>query len=107
MHSLYFCLSVTHENSVSSDSDFGIESTYMRFHGHLNKGEFAKWLKDLPDVISGKIVEKITDVKSVIRNRGIGVAFLSQNGRRSRQASENGSSRGQRARSKQRKSEEE
>jgi hypothetical protein len=74
----------------------------MRFHRHLDKGEFAEWLKHLPDVISGKIVEEITDVKSVVRNRGVGVSFLAKNGRGSRQASENGHSWRQRARTRER-----
>lgn len=61
----------------------------MRLHGHFNKGKLAEGLEDLPDIISGKVVEKITDVESVIRNGGIGVPFLPQNGGRSGQAGKN------------------
>lgn len=61
----------------------------MRLHGHFNKGKLSKGLEDLPDIISGKVVKKITDVKSVIRNGGIGVPFLSQNGGRSGQSGKN------------------
>ena len=56
----------------------------MRLHRHFNERELAKGLEYLPDIISGKIVEQVTNVESVIRNSGVGVSFLVQNGSRSR-----------------------